>query len=63
MHANRLANGAATGKAVVFADDERIGLRASISRADVADFLVRAISEPAISRRAVAIASEKPPGA
>ena len=63
MHATRLSNGAATGKAVVLADDERIGLRASISRADVADFLVRAISEPALSRRAVATASENRPGA
>lgn len=56
VYATRLTNAAATGRTRVLADGERIGLRASITRADVAEFLVQAVDDPAMSRRDVVIA-------
>jgi putative NADH-flavin reductase len=57
VHATRLTNGPATGKVRELDADYRIGLRNSISRPDVAEFLVRAVSDPALTRRALAIAT------
>lgn len=56
VYATRLSNGAASGRARVLPDDTRIGLGTSVTRADVADFLVRAVTDPTLSRREVAIA-------
>ncbi|HEU4675445.1 MAG TPA: NAD(P)H-binding protein, partial [Motilibacteraceae bacterium] len=56
VYATRLTNGAATGKPRVLPDDVRIGLAASVSRADVADVLVRAVDDRAPSRREIVVA-------
>lgn len=56
VYATRLTNGAATGRPRMLPDGERIGLRASVSRADVADVLVRAVGDPTLSRREIVLA-------
>lgn len=55
VHAARLTNGPATGRARVAEPPERIGLGDSVSRADVADYLVRAVADPGLVGRAVAL--------
>ena len=56
VYATRLTNGAATGGPRVLPDDVRIGLAASVSRADVADVLLRAVGDRTLSRREIVVA-------
>jgi uncharacterized protein YbjT (DUF2867 family) len=56
VHSVRLANGPATGRARVVADSVTLRMGDSVARADVAAYLLAAVTDQTTSRRAVAIA-------
>ena len=56
VYATRLTNGPASGRTRVVGADEKVGIGQSVSRTDVAGFLVAAASDRAMSRREVVIA-------
>ena len=55
VHSTRLTNGAASGSAAIVADGQKLRLGNSISRADVAAWLLGALDDPTYTRRDLAI--------
>jgi putative NADH-flavin reductase len=57
VYATRLTNGAATGQSHILSDGESVGMANTISRADVATFLLKAVANPTLVRASVIISS------